>query len=266
MVTGSAALVLGEFADRTPAELKAVLMNTAETDIRNSPAEFGGELAAVSRIGAGEVRVDAAVKSPVAAWDTELESGVLSFGFHDVTDATTEFVREVTVKNYTGAARSYAIGNEFRFAEDEATGAVSVTAPASVTVPANGTATFDVTLTIDGAALGDWLPTRAPTVQAATRSPARSSTATSGSPMPTARSTWAGRCCHARPATSRPRPTRCQPTARRADEHGVGASNVIGYSLIGQSPEIPTKDRWAEEPDHRPEERRRADAFLVPDS
>ena len=74
----------------------------------------------MSRIGGGEVRVDAAIRSAVAAWDTELETGVLSFGFHDVTEASTELTREVTVKNYTGAARTYAISNEFRFADDEA--------------------------------------------------------------------------------------------------------------------------------------------------
>ena len=61
MVAGSAALILSEFANRNPAEVKAVLMNTADTDIMNSPALFGGGLAAISRIGGGEVRVDAAL-------------------------------------------------------------------------------------------------------------------------------------------------------------------------------------------------------------
>jgi subtilisin family serine protease len=155
MVTGSAALVLDAFSGRSPAEVKAVLMNTADTHIQNSPALFGGTIAPVSRIGGGEVRVDAAIRSPVAAWDSELQSGVLSFGFHDVTQGTLELTRGVTVKNYTDAVRNYSISNEFRFADD-AGGAVSVAAPASVEVLANSTATFDVTLTVDGAALGAW--------------------------------------------------------------------------------------------------------------
>jgi len=157
MVTGSAALVLDAFGDRTPAEVKAVLMNTADTDIQNAPALFGGDVAPVSRIGGGEVRVDRAIASPVAAWDSEQMSGVLSFGFHDVSDETVEVTREVTVKNYTGTDRAYAIASEFRFAADQSSGAVSVAAPASVDVPANGMATFDVTLTIDGSALAAWL-------------------------------------------------------------------------------------------------------------
>ena len=242
MVAGSAALVLGEFTDRSPAELKAVLMNTADTDIMNSPAEFGGELAAVSRIGAGEVRVDAALESPVAAWDTELESGVLSFGFHDVTDETTELMREVTVKNYTGAARSYAIGNEFRFADDEASGAVSITAPPSVSVPANGTATFDVTLAIDGAALGEWLLDSGAN--------GASGNALTGQEFDGyLRLTDADGEIH---LGWQVLPRQAGDVAASANEmpadgsieltnSGVGASNVIGYSLIGQSPDHPNE-------------------------
>ncbi len=85
MVTGSAALLVQAFPARTPAEIKAVLMNTAETDIMNTPAFFGGDLAPISRIGGGEVRVDQALESTAAAWDARrLPSGGLSFGFVDV--------------------------------------------------------------------------------------------------------------------------------------------------------------------------------------
>ncbi|MDQ2966621.1 MAG: S8 family serine peptidase, partial [Chloroflexota bacterium] len=60
MVSGSAALLRDAFPRRSPSEIKALLMNTAETDIMNSPAVFGGRLAPISRIGGGEVRVDRA--------------------------------------------------------------------------------------------------------------------------------------------------------------------------------------------------------------
>ncbi len=240
MVAGSAALVLSEFSTRTPAELKAVLMNTAETDIMNSLAEFGGDLAAVTRIGGGEVRVDAALDSPVAAWDTELETGVLSFGFHDVTDAETVLTREVTVKNYTGAPRTYAIANEFRFAGDEESGAVSIAAPANVTVPANGTATFDVTLTIDGEALGAWLLNSG-------GNGASGNALTAQEFDGYLRLTDASSEIH---LGWQVLPRQAGDVEASADEmaadesieltnNGVGASNVIGYSLIGQSPDNP---------------------------
>jgi minor extracellular serine protease Vpr len=238
MVAGSAALVLDAFPNRAPAEVKSVLMNTADTDIMNSPELFGGRLAAVSRIGGGEVRVDAALESPVAAWDTELETGVLNFGFHDVTDATTELVREVTVRNYTAAARSYAIANEFRFAEDEASGAVSITAPANVNVPANGTATFDVTLTIDGEALDQWLLDSG--VNGASGD-ALTAQEFDGYLRLTDADGEVHLGWHVLPRQAGD--VAASASEMAADEsieltnNGVGASNVVGYSLIGQSPD-----------------------------
>src|SRR5690606_19106352 len=55
MVAGSAALLLQTDTSLSPLDLKARLMNTAETNILNSG---GGPLAPISRIGGGEVRVD----------------------------------------------------------------------------------------------------------------------------------------------------------------------------------------------------------------
>jgi hypothetical protein len=137
-------------------EIKAVLINTAETDILNRPQLFGGAIAPITRIGGGEVRVDRAHASKAAAWDKHAPTAALSFGFHDITEATTTLTRTVVVKNYSSAAITYAISPEFRFAADEASGAVSISAPATVTVPANGTAEFVVTVTIDATALPGW--------------------------------------------------------------------------------------------------------------
>jgi subtilisin family serine protease len=156
MVTGSAALLLDAFPDRTPLEIKALLMNTAETDIMNKPTLFGGYQAAITRIGGGEVRVDRAVASPVAAWDGSQWTGALSFGFHDVTEGTQALTRTVTVSNYSNVEIVYAVQPTFRFAEDETNGAISFTVPEQVTVPAQGMTEFDVTLTIDGTLLREW--------------------------------------------------------------------------------------------------------------
>jgi minor extracellular serine protease Vpr len=155
MVSGAAALLQGEFPSRTPLEIKAVLMNTAETDIMNRPEVFGGYIAAVTRIGGGEVRVDRAYHSPIAAYVADDLSGALGFGFVEVT-GTTELTKTVTVRNYTGSAKTYAIEPTFRYQDDIDNGAVTVDAPDSVTVPGNGTETFDVTIMIDPAALRPW--------------------------------------------------------------------------------------------------------------
>ena len=240
MVTGSAALVVGEFANRSPAEVKAVLMNTAETDIMNSPALFGGDLAAVSRIGGGEVRVDAALASNVAAWDSELETGVLSFGFHDVTDEELTVTREVTLKNYTGVARSYAVSNAFRFASDEAAGVVSIDAPATVNVGANASTTFDVTMTIDGTALGQWLLNSGSNGRSGASLTAQEFDGylTLSDAAGSVHLGW-----HVLPRQAGDVEASASEMAADGSidltNNGVGAARVVGYSLIGQSPDNP---------------------------
>ncbi|MGH8928317.1 MAG: S8 family serine peptidase [Acidimicrobiia bacterium] len=155
MVAGSAALLMQAAPSRTPAEVKAVLINTAEIDIDTDP--FTG-LAPVQRIGGGEVRVDRAARSGAAAWDTATGNGALSFGFVDVTGTSLVLTKTVTVQNYSSSAIDYSITPTFRYPADQALGAVAASAPGSVIVPANGSATFDLTLTVDGSRLGPWTP------------------------------------------------------------------------------------------------------------
>ncbi len=155
-VAGSAALLMEAFPNRTPAEIKAVLMNTAATDILTEPPELGGVLAPITRIGGGELRLDRALASPAAAWDGESSVGALSFGFLDVFREAMQVARPVTVRNYTDSPITYRIIPEFRFPDDGANRAVQMSAPRRVRVPANGTTTFRVTLTIRGNALREW--------------------------------------------------------------------------------------------------------------
>ena len=170
MVSGSAALLLEGFGGSkatakgntpglsvghglSPLELKALLMNNAETEIINDP--LTGALASITRIGGGEVRVDRSLAAPVAAWDSEVPSGSLSFGFVDVADDVVTITKTVRIRNYDNTQRTYTVTPTFRFADDVANGAVSVSAPSSVLVrPGLGRDTlFTVTLTIDGALL-----------------------------------------------------------------------------------------------------------------
>ncbi|MBW7884546.1 MAG: S8 family serine peptidase [Caldilineaceae bacterium] len=156
MVSGAAALLKQAYPDRSAYELKAVLVNTGETDIMNAPAFFGGDLAPITRIGGGEVRVDRALASPVAAWTVDTASPVISFGFDDWSTKNI-FMREgVVIRNYTDQGRSFHIDVSFRFADDEANGAVKVTAPSSVFVSGNGYGNFGVDLHLDPTKLPAW--------------------------------------------------------------------------------------------------------------
>ncbi|HUG48860.1 MAG TPA: S8 family serine peptidase [Candidatus Limnocylindria bacterium] len=156
MVAGSAALLMDAYGSRRPHEIKSVLMNSAETNIMNAPELFGGTLAPISRIGGGEVRVDRALASKAAAWDRRSRTGVVNFGFHDVTQTRRTLTRHVVVRNYTNRPIHYDVSADFRFQNDRNNGAVSVRVPKRVTVPPRGARQFPVHLTIKGNKLRPW--------------------------------------------------------------------------------------------------------------
>jgi subtilisin family serine protease len=146
MVTGSAALLMDAYPDRSWAEIKAVLMNTGETNIMNEPAFFGGDLAPITRIGGGEVRVDRALQTPIAAWERSDLTGSLSFGFTEV-PYQANLVKRVTIRNYSNQPITLRSEVTNRFAED-ADSAVRLAVPSWFTVPAQGSVTIRVNLLI----------------------------------------------------------------------------------------------------------------------
>jgi subtilisin family serine protease len=156
VLAGSAALLVDAYPGRTPAEIKSVLMNTAEANIGLNTFVCPGIGAPITRLGGGEVRVNRALDSTTAAWDAQALTGSLSFGYHALTGTNTSFEKTVEVRNYGGASRTYSITPSFRYPEDAASGAVTITAPSSVKVRPNGSATFKVKVTVDATRLPVW--------------------------------------------------------------------------------------------------------------
>jgi subtilisin family serine protease len=155
MVTGSAALVIQKFPGITPLEVKARLMNTGETNIGINPVGLSGYLAPITRIGGGEVRVDKAIATKTAAWDADDLTGSLSYGYAALTGSKA-FQKTVVVRNYSNTTRTYTITPTFRYADDAASGAVTISAPASIKVKANSTAFFNVKVKVDVSKLPVW--------------------------------------------------------------------------------------------------------------
>lgn len=148
MVAGSAALLLQASPHLDPLEAKATLMNNGETDIDTDPASG---LAPITRIGGGEVRADMAVAAPAAAWDDNGTQGALSFGFVDVSKETVNLFKTVRVRNYSDSDITYNVSSNFRYADDEASGAVVIhTPPGKLKVKAGKDATFKVKMTLKG--------------------------------------------------------------------------------------------------------------------
>jgi subtilisin family serine protease len=174
MVSGSVALLIQKYPKRTPLEIKSLLMNTAETNIQTNPVLLPGSLAPITRIGGGEVRVNRAFVSTTAAWDARGRTGSLSFGYQALTDSRSSgkegwlrghddgwgkyssFEKEVVVRNYSNRWRTYSITPSFRYADDAASRAVTLSVPRHITVGPRKTETFDVKLKVDPSKLPIW--------------------------------------------------------------------------------------------------------------
>ncbi len=160
MVAGSAALLLSLDSSMDPLTVKGRLMGTGETDIQTNPSTQPGVLAPITRIGGGEVRVDAAAAASTIAYDSTpgaVAQPSLSFGFHTLAQTTT-LERRLTVRNLGNATRTYTLTPTFRYANDQASGAVtpSIAGGTTVTVAAGKEKTVKVRLTIDPSKLPAW--------------------------------------------------------------------------------------------------------------
>ncbi|HEX3141242.1 MAG TPA: S8 family serine peptidase, partial [Rhizobacter sp.] len=163
MIAGSAALLIQAFPNRSPLQIKAMLMNSATTTVYTNAALLPGRLAPITRIGAGEVRVNQALKLNAVAYNKDDLSAALSFGAKEVSSFA-EYEKKLVVENLSNKAKTFSIGSSFRYADDQASGAVSIHTPGSVRVAANSKETITVKLrvnplklpawTLDGGALG----------------------------------------------------------------------------------------------------------------
>jgi subtilisin family serine protease len=155
MVSGAVALMLQAHPHKSPAQIKAMLMNSAETVVYTNPALNPGLLAPITRIGAGELRVDRAIRQTAIAWNRDNKSAALSFG---AIEASEKVVLEQTlrVENLGFMPRRFNITPSFRYADDEAGGAVKVMVKSSVHVGAFGREDIDVKLVIDPTKLASW--------------------------------------------------------------------------------------------------------------
>ena len=155
VVAGGAAQLLQTAPSLAPHEVKARLMGAADNNILTNPTLLPGLLAPITRIGAGELRIDKAVDLGSAMWEsTNPDANSLSFGYQPTSGPRT-LRKRVVVRNYGATAKTYTIASSFRYAAD-ATGGVTVTAPSSITVGGNSSAAFTVQMSINPTQLPVW--------------------------------------------------------------------------------------------------------------
>jgi subtilisin family serine protease len=162
MVTGAAALLKSAYPGIASQDIKQLLINTADPNVYQpsvGASVLPDQLAPITRIGGGEVRVDRALLSPTVAhdrtgWNQSTSSGAMSFGYLDASKKTTTLTRNLFVQNLSKKTRRYTATATMRFADDAATGAVTmnISRPAFTLGPGDYW-NIPVTLTVDGTKL-----------------------------------------------------------------------------------------------------------------
>lgn len=154
LTAGAAALMLSKNHSLTPLDVKAMLMETSDPVVYQNGLTMPGALAPMSRMGAGELRVDRAASSTTAVWDASGPLGVsLSYGTYRL-NTNQSFRKKIVVRNYSSTARTYTISNTYRDAPN-VTG-FTLSFPSSVFVPANGAASFNLLAIANASALPTW--------------------------------------------------------------------------------------------------------------
>jgi minor extracellular serine protease Vpr len=157
MVAGAGALLKQAQPGLNAHQLKAALVENAETNVKNKASALGGQQAPITRIGGGELRIDRAVQAKVVALEVDTQQPVLSFGLVDA-DKNETLIKQFKILNLTGKALTYNLTSTFRFAEDATSGAVAIkVSPTQVKIKAYGqSATITVQLKIDPTKLAGW--------------------------------------------------------------------------------------------------------------
>ncbi len=163
MVAGAAAQLLHLDPTLTPDRVKQLLINNAD-NTTTAPATVASvipnQLAPVSRIGGGELRVDRAALAEISVYPIDPEigavrSGGLGLGFVDVSTDTVTISRQIViVDNCINAncnkSKTVTITPVMRYANDAATNAVSVSVPSSINLGPHATRVVNVRFTING--------------------------------------------------------------------------------------------------------------------
>ncbi len=117
------------------------------------------QLAPITRIGGGEVRVDRALFSPVFVHDVTGDAvskiyGAMSFGYLDASKTNHVFTRKLEVENRSFLPMVYAIKATQRYQDDVDTGAMKMSvSPSSIVVMPFSSTKVTVKLSVDGSKL-----------------------------------------------------------------------------------------------------------------
>lgn len=163
---GTAARILAQYPQLSPAEAKALVANTAlSSDIKGSTLLVTDEetnvtttiktVAEVPFMGSGLVDGANAITANAVVWENDSYQPGLAFGFVEATSSAS-VNRDLTIKNLTNEVQSYQLTNTIN-GDKTNNNAIRMIFPETISIPANHSVTFPVTLMVDAEQLGQWL-------------------------------------------------------------------------------------------------------------
>lgn len=153
-IAAAAAVVKGANPSLGPAEIKALLANTASERNIMEYATPESAMAELLLIGHGLTDVEAAISSPVIVWEKSSYQPYVQFGFHEV-GAQKRVTKYITLRNLSDSAQTYNMSYMMN-GEKAAHDALEINYPASVNVPANSSVEVAIEVNIDGTMLPEW--------------------------------------------------------------------------------------------------------------
>lgn len=152
-VAGAAAAVMANRPELSPVEIKALLMNTANSNVLESLDT--AKQAEVTHIGQGVVNIEAASTSSIVVWEETSYQPVLNFGMHEVMTEKL-IVKEIRVKNLTPEVQSYQLSVNAFTADKVAAEALTWHMPSEINIPANGSVLVPISVSIDANKVNNW--------------------------------------------------------------------------------------------------------------
>ncbi|MCG9711474.1 S8 family serine peptidase [Shewanella insulae] len=151
-IAAAAAVIKSQHPGFGPAEIKALLANTA--DISSILESDGVTPAELYAMGHGLENLSSAVASPIVAWETSSNQPYVQFGMHEVAQSKTLHKR-ITLRNLSDTAQTYQL--TYKMTGDKAAHeALTLSLPESVNIPAHSSVILPLTLTIAGDKLPQW--------------------------------------------------------------------------------------------------------------
>lgn len=152
-IAAAAAILKAERRELTALELKTLLANTANNDVRMSMGEQMMP-ADVNYIGLGRENLAAALSSPALVYTEDSRQPSINFGFQEFGESG-QVVRNLVIRNLSDSDLAFSANH--RFNDDKPNNrAISFNYPSTITVPAQRQVTIPVGIVVDPGKLEPW--------------------------------------------------------------------------------------------------------------